>query len=216
MLSKARFLVKRKNPKQISKTAKSTLTTTTITTEPTAALSSTLTRTKTNKRAATKKPSTTASITAATTTAIPSKITSTTLTAATTATTKFRLKNAPNSCYCCCWQFLLCCYCYLFICIVLPQYGIQAEISTAADISVGLGGVGGLVANAGTTGINDNGVGVGYGISAGFSTLLNNFEAAAHCSSRKFNNMAKTIDDVEDLELDVPVNIAFDNRQRKR
>ncbi|XP_037809199.1 uncharacterized protein LOC119601966 [Lucilia sericata] len=28
--------------------------------------------------------------------------------------------------------------------------------------------------------------------------------------------MAKTIDDVEDLELDVPVNIAFDNRQRKR
>lgn len=45
--------------------------------------------------------------------------------------------------------------------------------------------------------------------------LSNNFDSQS-CLSRKFTNMAKTIDDVEDLELGVPVNIAFDNRQRKR
>uniref|UniRef100_A0A1A9VI74 Uncharacterized protein n=1 Tax=Glossina austeni TaxID=7395 RepID=A0A1A9VI74_GLOAU len=38
----------------------------------------------------------------------------------------------------------------------------------------------------------------------------------SRCSSRKFDSLAKVIDDVENLELDVPVNIAFDNRQRKR
>ncbi|CAD7011377.1 unnamed protein product [Ceratitis capitata] len=36
------------------------------------------------------------------------------------------------------------------------------------------------------------------------------------CSVRKFQAMAKAIDDVEDLELDVPVNIAFDSHQKKR
>ncbi|XP_069964473.1 protein NDNF [Bactrocera oleae] len=36
------------------------------------------------------------------------------------------------------------------------------------------------------------------------------------CSARKFQSMAKAIDDVEDLVLDVPVNIAFDNHQKKR
>lgn len=36
------------------------------------------------------------------------------------------------------------------------------------------------------------------------------------CSARKFQSMAKAIDDVEDLELDVPVNIAFDKNQKKR
>ncbi|KAL9874639.1 protein NDNF isoform X3 [Glossina fuscipes] len=44
---------------------------------------------------------------------------------------------------------------------------------------------------------------------------LNHFNDT-QCSSRKFDSLAKVIDDVESLELDVPVNIAFDNRQRKR
>ncbi|XP_017470266.1 PREDICTED: uncharacterized protein LOC108361966, partial [Rhagoletis zephyria] len=36
------------------------------------------------------------------------------------------------------------------------------------------------------------------------------------CSARKFQAIAKAIDDVEDLELDVPANIAFDSHQKKR
>ncbi|XP_065368741.1 uncharacterized protein nord [Calliphora vicina] len=135
--------------------------------------------------------------------------TATTTNRTTTAATANAVTTAANSRVInyqrCCWHFLLYCYCCLFICIV-QQHGIQAEISSVADISGVLGGIGG----AGNLGSGING--------GGSSALSNNFDtaAAAHCSSHKFNNMAKTIDDVEDLELDVPVNIAFDNRQRKR
>lgn len=87
-----------------------------------------------------------------------------------------------------CWHFVLCYYCCLLACIV-QQYGIQAEISTVADSS----------------GARDG----------GSRALLNNFHSS-HCSAPKFNKMAKTIDDVEDLDLDVPVNIAFEHRQKKR
>uniref|UniRef100_A0A1A9X4B2 Uncharacterized protein n=1 Tax=Glossina brevipalpis TaxID=37001 RepID=A0A1A9X4B2_9MUSC len=48
-----------------------------------------------------------------------------------------------------------------------------------------------------------------------FDSLLNHFNDS-QCTSRKFDSLAKVIDDIEYLQLDVPMNIAFDNRQRKR
>ncbi|XP_046811724.1 uncharacterized protein LOC124421032 [Lucilia cuprina] len=200
MLSKARFTVNTAKLKQNSKTAKSTTNSTeTLTLSNTTAAATTSTAISTIR--ATKRTTSTAATSILTRTR-PNAVVPTTTTATNSCVINYQR---------CCWHFLLCCYCCLFICIV-QQHGIQAEISSVSDISgvllggsIGVGGGGGG-GNAGST-IN----------SGSISALLNNFDgAASHCSSRKFNNMAKTIDDVEDLELDVPVNIAFDNRQRKR
>lgn len=210
MLSKARFIQNTTKLKENSKTKKSAINKK----QETANLSSaTVTKrkpTKTTKRIS-KTTSTPAYTTITTATAI-NRVRTAAPVSATTATNGHVINYKS-----CCWHFLLCCYCCLFICIV-QQHGIQAEISSMADTSgvmaIGIGSSRNS-ANAGN-GVSAGGGGGGSGgVTDGFSSLLNNFDGA-HCSSHKFNNMAKTIDDVEDLELDVPVNIAFDNRQRKR
>lgn len=196
MLSKTRFAVEKTTLKQISKASKSTTNTTTV--AATAALTLSTTATLTKKPSTKKASKRTTTSTTKTITTTPKTITSVAVTTASNS----RVINYQR----CCWHFLLCCYCCLFICIV-QQHGTQAEISSVADISGVLGSVrGGRVGGHAGAALNGGGR---------ISALLNNFDGA-QCSSRKFNNMAKTIDDVEDLELDVPVNIAFDNRQRKR
>ncbi|KAM7342063.1 neuron derived neurotrophic factor nord isoform 1-T4 [Cochliomyia hominivorax] len=193
MLSKAKFTQNTTKLKQNRKTTTKTIENFTLSNTTTATI---LKPARTTKRIS-------KSVSTSTTVAITVKATTTK--AKTTAT------NSPAINYQrCCWHFLLCCYCCLFICIIQP-HGIQAEISSASDISGVLGVGGGGAVGVGAVSSSN----AGSGINGGFSALLNNFDGA-HCSSRKFNNMAKTIDDVEDLELDVPVNIAFDNRQRKR
>ncbi|XP_053963480.1 uncharacterized protein LOC128866627 [Anastrepha ludens] len=69
---------------------------------------------------------------------------------------------------------------------------VSAEIATAADAFDGVL----------TNSLAESRFGVGNG--------------GNRCSARKFQTIAKAIDDVEDLELDVPVNIAFDSHQKKR
>ncbi|XP_058979717.1 uncharacterized protein LOC131802938 [Musca domestica] len=143
---------------------------------------------------------------------------------------------------CLCWHFLVSFYCCLFVCIV-QHCGTEAEIAPVGAISgggagaagvsaIGMGVMGTLTAvgeavinddtAAATNDDDDDGGGEGGGgegegggtIGAG-SILSNNFDSQ-DCTSRKFQSMAKNIDDIEDLELGVPVNIAFDKRQRKR
>uniref|UniRef100_A0A1I8PFM8 Protein NDNF n=1 Tax=Stomoxys calcitrans TaxID=35570 RepID=A0A1I8PFM8_STOCA len=125
-----------------------------------------------------------------------------------------------------CWHLLFSWYCCLLACI-LQHCGIVAEIASAGAISggisaVGMGVMGTMTAGAiaaapALAGSSDN---IADGYTEGdddvsLSSLSNNFDSH-DCTSLKFNSMARNIDDIEDLELGVPVNIAFDNRQRKR
>ncbi|XP_067633214.1 protein NDNF [Eurosta solidaginis] len=70
---------------------------------------------------------------------------------------------------------------------------VEADIASATDDFVG------VLANT----LAERGYGVDNG-------------GGNRCSARKFQAIANAIDDVEDLELDVPVNIAFDTHQKKR
>ncbi|XP_037950411.1 uncharacterized protein LOC119681324 [Teleopsis dalmanni] len=70
--------------------------------------------------------------------------------------------------------------------VALQNVGVKAKIASATDISGGVG-----------------------------AASLNNV-GHNRCSERKFVAHANKIDDVEDLELDVPVSIAFENGLKKR
>lgn len=100
----------------------------------------------------------------------------------------------------------------------MQHCGIEAEIASVGIISGGVSAVG--MGVMGTMAVGGDGAiveGDAEGDDdSGSPPLSNNFDNQDDCTSRKFNSMAKNIDDIEDLELGVPVNIAFDNRQRKR
>ncbi|XP_075168674.1 neuron derived neurotrophic factor nord [Haematobia irritans] len=127
------------------------------------------------------------------------------------------------------WHLMFSWYCCLLICIVQHCGIVAADIAPVGVITRGISAVGLGVMGTMTAGVRggsavimveatDN-IADGYADNddddMGPSSLSNSFDNQ-DCTSHKFNTMVKNIDDIEDLELGVPVNIAFDNRQRKR